>query len=178
MSVLSTCPCCGHRTLPDRPGAFELCPVCGWEDDGPLSDTDPTRWDGGPNGISLAEGQRRFRRYGSSTPTREWSRPPKADEERDPDWRPFDDPTANLFRDYVQDLTYLVIHNARRAVDEERDGGDERARGRLDAWRDAVALLVSQAEVFGLSPDDIGLPDGLDPNTDFSLDLPPGSYAG
>ena len=28
-----TCPCCGHGTLDER-GAYEICDVCGWEDDG------------------------------------------------------------------------------------------------------------------------------------------------
>jgi hypothetical protein len=27
------CPCCGFLTLPER-GAFIMCPVCCWEDDG------------------------------------------------------------------------------------------------------------------------------------------------
>ena len=33
------CPCCGHATLSSR-GAYQICPVCFWEDDG--SDTGPT----------------------------------------------------------------------------------------------------------------------------------------
>ncbi|WP_448262693.1 CPCC family cysteine-rich protein [Microbacterium aurum] len=27
------CPCCGHLTLGQPPGSYELCPVCFWEDD-------------------------------------------------------------------------------------------------------------------------------------------------
>src|ERR1700676_3036143 len=26
------CPCCGYRVL-EEPGAYEICPICGWEDD-------------------------------------------------------------------------------------------------------------------------------------------------
>jgi len=33
VGVRYRCPCCGCKTL-DAPGAFELCPVCWWEDDG------------------------------------------------------------------------------------------------------------------------------------------------
>jgi len=43
-----SCPCCGHRTLPER-GAHDLCPECDWEDDGQDNhDADEIR--GGPNG--------------------------------------------------------------------------------------------------------------------------------
>lgn len=30
---LEPCPCCGYMTL-DRRGAYDICPVCFWEDDG------------------------------------------------------------------------------------------------------------------------------------------------
>jgi hypothetical protein len=30
MAERVTCPCCGYRTLPDGPGAYEMCEVCGW----------------------------------------------------------------------------------------------------------------------------------------------------
>jgi len=36
---MHACPCCGHATLSSR-GAYQICPVCFWEDDG--SDTGPT----------------------------------------------------------------------------------------------------------------------------------------
>ncbi|HWA29969.1 MAG TPA: CPCC family cysteine-rich protein [Rhizomicrobium sp.] len=32
MNVLLPCLCCASRTIRER-GAFEICPVCGWEDD-------------------------------------------------------------------------------------------------------------------------------------------------
>lgn len=46
--VKYTCPCCGHRTLDER-GAYEICPECGWEDDG-QDDHDSAVVRGGPNG--------------------------------------------------------------------------------------------------------------------------------
>ncbi len=55
------CPCCGCRTLTER-GAYDICPVCGWEDDG-QDDADADVVRGGPNGrLSLAAARRAFRR--------------------------------------------------------------------------------------------------------------------
>jgi hypothetical protein len=53
------CPCCGYLTLGER-GAFEICSVCFWEDDGQDEhDADVVR--GGPNGrLSLSDARRNF----------------------------------------------------------------------------------------------------------------------
>lgn len=51
MNELLPCPCCGTRTLRVR-GAFEICPVCQWEDD-PAQARDP-QLAGGANGMSLS----------------------------------------------------------------------------------------------------------------------------
>jgi hypothetical protein len=53
------CPCCKCKTLRAR-GAFEMCPVCWWEDDGQdEEDADVVR--GGPNGtLSLRAAQRNY----------------------------------------------------------------------------------------------------------------------
>lgn len=54
------CPCCRHLTLAFR-GGFEMCRVCGWEDDG-QDDHDADLVNGGPNGsMSLTEARQRFR---------------------------------------------------------------------------------------------------------------------
>ncbi|MFF3862406.1 CPCC family cysteine-rich protein [Streptomyces sp. NPDC002209] len=48
------CPCCFQRTLQKR-ADFEICPECGWEDDG-QDDADAHFVRGGPNGrLSLAQ---------------------------------------------------------------------------------------------------------------------------
>src|SRR4051812_36632099 len=48
------CPCCRHPTLEGR-GQFEICFVCGWEDDG-QDDEDADMVRGGPNGsLSLTD---------------------------------------------------------------------------------------------------------------------------
>jgi len=58
------CPCCGRATLSSR-GAYQICPVCFWEDDGQDSaDADVAR--GGPNAVSLTEGRRNYLAFGAS----------------------------------------------------------------------------------------------------------------
>jgi Zn finger protein HypA/HybF involved in hydrogenase expression len=44
------CPCCDNKTLSERDN-FEICPICGWEDDN-IQGADPN-YCGGANGISL-----------------------------------------------------------------------------------------------------------------------------
>jgi hypothetical protein len=75
------CPCCGYRTLNER-GAFEICPVCFWEDDGQdEGDVDTVR--GGPNGsLSLRAARHNFERIGASDERSLTSvRAPKEEEE-------------------------------------------------------------------------------------------------
>lgn len=74
------CPCCGRKTLGER-GGYEICPVCGWEDDGQDDDTaDEVR--GGPNGASsLTQARANYRQFGASCRDRlARVRPPRADE--------------------------------------------------------------------------------------------------
>lgn len=53
----SPCPCCGQLTL-DEIGAFEICKVCGWEDD-PIQSSDAD-YAGGANKESLNEARSRW----------------------------------------------------------------------------------------------------------------------
>lgn len=170
MTERATCPCCGHRTLPEGPGAYEVCEVCGWEDDD-VSTADPTVWGGNPNGISLAEAQRRYRLYGPV-------RAPRADEPVDPDWQPYAPPEAeDPHRTYLRDLGWLLFGHAEAARDEVRRSGDAFTRGRLQGLTDAVELLLKQAEVFDLARDDLGFPDG-DLSDELLPERPPGWFAG
>ena len=58
------CPCCGFITLVER-GAYELCRVCYWEDDG-QDEHDAAEVRGGPNaGLSLEQARRNFRALGA-----------------------------------------------------------------------------------------------------------------
>lgn len=52
------CPCCGYQVFTEPPGSYEICPVCGWEDD--LSQLRFAAEGGGANELSLAGAQRAF----------------------------------------------------------------------------------------------------------------------
>jgi hypothetical protein len=79
------CPCCGCRTLCER-GAFEICPVCFWEDDG-QDDHDADEMWGGPNGaLSLTEARDNYRTFGASSERRkQFVRAPRTAELPDQD---------------------------------------------------------------------------------------------
>ena len=58
------CPCCSYLTLSEKPpGSFEICPVCGWEDD-EIQYRDPT-YKGGANSVSLEEARRNYSLIGA-----------------------------------------------------------------------------------------------------------------
>jgi hypothetical protein len=64
---LFRCPCCHCRTLPQR-GAFTICPVCFWEDDG-QDDADADNVRGGPNGaLSLSAARANYLQHGACEP--------------------------------------------------------------------------------------------------------------
>ena len=86
------CPCCGYKTLDEKPlGTYDICPVCFWEDD-PVQFSDPD-CPGGANHVSLRQAQRGFLEFGvSELRFKENVRPPQSGEERDPGWRPLDPP--------------------------------------------------------------------------------------
>ena len=54
---LFPCPCCGARTISEI-GAYEICDVCGWEDD-PVQSADPD-YAGGANAESLNTARRKW----------------------------------------------------------------------------------------------------------------------
>jgi hypothetical protein len=59
------CPCCQFRTL-DEKAAYDICPVCFWEDDG-QGDADADLVRGGPNKeLSLTVGRENYKRIGAS----------------------------------------------------------------------------------------------------------------
>ncbi|WP_317442668.1 CPCC family cysteine-rich protein [Streptomyces collinus] len=58
------CPCCGFITLAER-GAFEICNVCFWEDDG-QDEHDASKVHGGPNhDLSLRQARQNFETIGA-----------------------------------------------------------------------------------------------------------------
>lgn len=57
------CPCCGYYTLEDDPGHFDICPVCGWEDDS-IQSFDAS-YEGGANRISLNQARENYKKIGA-----------------------------------------------------------------------------------------------------------------
>ncbi|MBQ7069855.1 MAG: alanine--tRNA ligase [Ruminococcus sp.] len=60
------CPCCGCLTL-DENKAWEICPVCFWEDEGGIYDGDTVKDDvmSVPNHMTLSQARENFRRFGA-----------------------------------------------------------------------------------------------------------------
>lgn len=53
------CPCCGNPTLYEEPpGTYEICEICGWEDDA-VQYADP-EYSGGANELCLNEARRLY----------------------------------------------------------------------------------------------------------------------
>ena len=50
------CPCCKQPTI-ECPDAYEVCPVCGWEDDCGMGED-------GPNRLSLSEARKNYQTIG------------------------------------------------------------------------------------------------------------------
>lgn len=85
-----TCFVCGHKTLEERCD-WEICPVCGWEDDTLLIDGVDQRSPAN-KGKTISEAQANFMVFGASTEQRiDRCRPPKPDEPLDPTWKPLDE---------------------------------------------------------------------------------------
>jgi hypothetical protein len=69
------CPCCRYPTLSEPPpGTFDICTICGWEDDNVQFD-DPT-FRGGANVESLAEARAKFAALEARDPAHAHRRPP------------------------------------------------------------------------------------------------------
>ena len=84
--MMLACPGCGLRTFADCYGSYDICPVCGWEDDA-VQLANPCSG-GGANKESLAEWQKR-----SST----WPSDLTGRYELDPEWRPLTDAEIEYF---------------------------------------------------------------------------------
>jgi hypothetical protein len=173
--MAETCPCCGYRTLPER-GAYDLCPVCWWEDD--RAETDAESLDG-PNGTTLAEGQRLYARYGASALHGVHKvRPPTDDEPRDPAWVPLPRPDADPRSEFLRDTGRLLEVATEAALAAARDTRKEEDIGRFLGLREAYALLVAQADAFGIARSDVGVEPDLILERDLLLDPPRGFFAG
>ena len=84
------CPCCGYLVFDEPPGSYDICPICGWEDD--LAQLRFPQMGGGANRVSLLEGQRNVAAYGySDSAHSRRGRQPSATDVRDPNWLPLDE---------------------------------------------------------------------------------------
>lgn len=90
------CPCCGYLVI-DKPGTYDICPICLWEDDDVQ-----LRWPdfpGGANDPSLIDAQLNYIRLGASEArVLPYVRPATADDVRDPLWRAVDVRIDNIER--------------------------------------------------------------------------------
>ncbi|MFJ7143613.1 CPCC family cysteine-rich protein [Pseudomonas protegens] len=69
---LQACPCCKYRTLSER-GAYEICDLCHWEDDG-MQVLDVQS---GPNAMTLGQAREKFTREMSHLPLDKWPHAPQ-----------------------------------------------------------------------------------------------------
>lgn len=80
------CPCCGYLVFSEPPGSFQLCPICGWEDDA-LQLQYPE--EAGTNPVPLIEAQQNYQRTGAiAAGVQATVRKPYEDERRDDGWHP------------------------------------------------------------------------------------------
>lgn len=84
------CPCCGYRTIPEKPnGTYTICPVCFWED-GTIQ-TDDANLEGGTSAKSLQQAQKNFLEFGAcDVDMIQNVRPPNTEEPKDKNWKPID----------------------------------------------------------------------------------------
>ena len=73
------CPCCGYYTFEKKNRAYDICPVCFWEDD-PVQYETPTMKNGA-NHVSLAEARMNYQHFAAcDVEMRKYVRGPKKDE--------------------------------------------------------------------------------------------------
>lgn len=66
------CKCCGLGLVDGEDNSFDVCHVCGWEDDG-LQNDDPD-FAGGANALSLNDYRRAFEEKRRQNPSYAWAK--------------------------------------------------------------------------------------------------------
>lgn len=82
-----TCPCCGYKTLDEKPpGTYEICKICFWEDDKVQFNNPDFR--GASNEVSLKEAQSNFLAFGASDKRfLQYVRKPTKKDKKDSGWK-------------------------------------------------------------------------------------------
>jgi hypothetical protein len=101
------CPCCGYLVFDESPGSYDICRVCGWEDD--VSQLRFPRTSGGANEVSLIEAQANFAEHGAADPRRSARQAAMAGRPRDPHWRPINK-TLDHLEDPVPGVDYGMTY--------------------------------------------------------------------
>lgn len=82
-----TCPCCGYKEFGEPPGSYEICRICGWEDD--LVQVYYPHQAGGANECNLIEAQVNFVQFGACERAMSKNvRAPTDSDVRDKEWFP------------------------------------------------------------------------------------------
>lgn len=93
------CPCCGFLTYEEPPGSYEICSICGWEDD-PVQAANPC-YAGGANSESLERAQDNFQ----STPDADLNEYKAYGFQLDAKWRPLNVIERQIFSDELTRAT-------------------------------------------------------------------------
>jgi hypothetical protein len=130
--------------------------------------------------MTLAEGQRLYRRYGTSAlHALGQVRPPAPDEPRDPDWRAVPQPAGeDETQFFLSDLGQLLTHATEEALESAWSSRSELDIGRFEGLHAALSLLLKQADGFGIPRRKVGIDPQLNLGRDLRLDPPPGYFAG
>jgi Cysteine-rich CPCC len=82
------CPCCGYRVFEEHPGSYDICAICGWEDD-----ISQLRFPHslGANRVSLIEAQMSFADQDADDLQNNVARATALGKARDPGWRCIDE---------------------------------------------------------------------------------------
>ena len=117
-----SCPCCGYPTLGES-GAYEVCFLCNWEDDG-QDDPNADEIRGGPNhGYSLSEARLNFQEYLVMYPPDQDSRigGPDSEPAREVKREIIDAFDKMLAEPSSQEINTLwkVIHDGKKALEKE-----------------------------------------------------------
>lgn len=82
-----TCPCCGYKTLDEKPtGTYEICGICFWEDD-EVQYRNPD-YEGGANAVSLRQARGNFMKMGAcDKDSLPFARKPNNEDRRDLKWK-------------------------------------------------------------------------------------------